>query len=242
MTLIIANRTDPAGRAGFWRGLLDSASLVVGYFSIAVSFGILAVRLDFSVAETMLVSAFVYAGASQFALVTLLAAGASPLSVVGAVAAMNLRHLFYGPALLSRLPSGGERLPRPVLAFGMTDEVFALASASMAPHHGERWLLGVQAGAYGAWLAGSAVGACAGQWDAARWPALDAALSFVLPALFLALLAPMARRRHLAPLAVSGIAALGLSWCLPDHAAMLAATAGGAAVAALTGKGDGDES
>lgn len=224
--------------AGFRHGVLDGVSLIVGYFSIAVSFGILAVRLGCSPLEAQLVSALVYAGASQFALVTLLAAGASPLSVAGAVAAMNLRHLFYGPALLSQLPKEGDRLSRPLLAFGMTDEVFALASGSLAPEHGERWLLGVQAAAYGAWLAGTAVGAFAGHWGAARWPAVDVGLSFVLPALFLALLAQLARRRHLAPLGVAAGAALLLSGVLPGHVAMLAAMVTGALVAALL-PGDG---
>lgn len=219
--------------AGFRHGVADGISLIVGYFSIALSFGILAVRLGFSPAETQLVSALVYAGASQFALVTLLAAGASPWSVAGAVAAMNLRHLFYGPALLSQMPPGGERLPRPLLAFGMTDEVFALASGCVSPRHGERWLLGVQAAAYGAWLAGTAAGAFASAWGAARWPAVDAGLAFVLPALFIALLTQFVRRRHLAPLAVSAVAALALSRWLPGHAAMLAAMGAGAAIAAI---------
>lgn len=240
MTRTGKTRTEPAMTATIRRGLLDSASLVAGYFSIALSFGILAARLGFSPAETMLVSATVYAGASQFALVTLLAAGASPWSVIGAVAAMNLRHLFYGPALLPRLPQDGERLPRSLLAFGMTDEVFALASASLTPSHGERWLLGVQAGAYGAWLAGTAAGALAGHWGAVRWPAVDAALGFVLPALFLALLVPMIRR-HAVSLAVAGVTAPGLSSFMPGHAALLLAMTAGAAAAALTGQEPGDD-
>ncbi|MCR6631435.1 MAG: AzlC family ABC transporter permease [Magnetospirillum sp.] len=220
--------------------MADGVSLIVGYFSIAVSFGILAVRLGFSPGETVLVSAVVYAGASQFALVTLLAAGASPLSVAGAVAAMNLRHLFYGPALLAQLPQGGERLPRPLLAFGMTDEVFALASGSIAPHRGERWLLGVQVAAYGAWLVGTVAGAHAGAWGGARWPAVDAGLAFVLPALFLALLAQSLDRRHLPLLATAaGVALLASIW-LPGHAAMLGGMVAGALVAAGSpGEGEG---
>lgn len=231
---------------GFRRGLWDGLSLIVGYFSIALSFGILAVRLGFSPFEAQFVSAVVYAGASQFALIGMLAAGASPWSVAGAVAAMNLRHLFYGPALLSQLPRHGERLPRPLLAFGMTDEVFALASGTITPAHGtpahgERWLLGVQMAAYGAWLVGTAVGALAGQWGAARWPAVDAGLSFVLPALFLALLAQMLRPHHLLPLAVAAATALTLAPLLPGHVAMLLAMLAGGAVAVLRGgEGRGD--
>lgn len=228
-------------QAGFRRGLWDGISLVVGYFSIALSFGLMATRLGFSPFEAQMVSALVYAGASQFALVSLLAVGASAWSVAGVVVVMNLRHLFYGPALLSRMSADGPRLPRPLLAFGMTDEVFALASASLTRAHGDHWLFGVQMAAYGAWLAGTAAGAFASRWDVARLPAVDAALAFVLPALFLALLLPMLTRRHALPLVVAGGMALMLAGWLPGHVTMLVAMVAGAAVAVLRPQGGGDD-
>ena len=231
---------------GFGRGVGDSAALMLGYFPIAISFGLLAAGNGLSPLHALLVSAVVYAGASQFALVSLLAAGAAPLSVVGVVAAMNLRHLFYGPALLSRLPTGGRRLPRPLLAFGMTDEVFALASARLGSDHdrrcGEVWLFGVQAGAYGAWLAGSFCGAALAGWAGGGWPRIQAALAFVLPALFLALLLPLplSRPATMLPLAVSAATALVLARMLPGHVALLLAALAGAAAAAAGRGGDDD--
>lgn len=218
---------------GFGRGLADSASLMLGYFPIAVSFGLLAAANGLGVIQALLVSAVVYAGASQFALVSLLAVAASPLSVVGAVAAMNLRHLFYGPALLPRLPSRGRKLPRPLIAFGLTDEVFALASARLGPGTGEVWLLGVQAGAYGAWLAGTICGGVLADLGGTRWPELQSALSFVLPSLFMALLLPLLNRHTmLAPLVAAVVAVLAAQ-VLPGHAALLVAMAAGAGAEAL---------
>ncbi|MBR9970895.1 AzlC family ABC transporter permease [Magnetospirillum sulfuroxidans] len=239
MTRTAPSNPDPG--FGFGRGLVDSASLILGYFPIAVSFGLLAVGQGLSPLQALLVSAVVYAGASQFALVSLLAVGASPVSVIGAVAAMNLRHLFYGPALLSRLPKDGGRVPRPLLAFGMTDEVFALASASLTPRHTEMWLLGVQAGAYGAWLAGTISGALLAQAGNGRWPGIEAGLTFVLPALFLALLLPLLRRVNVVPLGLSAVTALGLSRFIPGHVALLVAMMVGAALAAWrSGDRDGE--
>ncbi|WP_291720363.1 AzlC family ABC transporter permease [Magnetospirillum sp. 64-120] len=219
--------------SGFGRGLADSASLMLGYFPIALSFGLLAAANGLTPVQALLVSAVVYAGASQFALVSLLAAAASPWSVIGAVAAMNLRHLFYGPALLPRLPQQGRKLPRPLIAFGLTDEVFALAFARLGPDKGEVWLLGVQAGAYGAWLAGTVCGGLLADLGGTRWPEVQAALSFVLPALFLALLLPLLRRDTLAPpLAAAGVALLAAA-VLPGHVALLLAMVVGGTVAAL---------
>lgn len=229
--------TTATSPLGFGHGLADSVSLIIGYFPIAFSFGLVAFGAGLSPLQAVLVSAAVYAGASQFALVSLLAAGASPLSVVGAVAAMNLRHLFYGPALLSRLPSQGRRLPRALLAFGMTDEVFALASARIDCRHGEPWLLGVQAGAYGAWLAGTACGAILAGWGGG-WPQGQAALAFVLPALFLALLLPLLRRSTLVPLGLSAGLAVLASRVMPGHGALLLAMLAGAGWAAWNGDDD----
>lgn len=211
--------------SGFGRGLADSASLMLGYFPIALSFGLLAAANGLTPVQALLVSAVVYAGASQFALVSLLAAAASPWSVIGAVAAMNLRHLFYGPALLPRLPQQGRKLPRPLIAFGLTDEVFALAFARLGPDKSETWLLGVQAGAYGAWLAGTVCGGLLADLGGARWPEVQAALSFVLPSLFLALLLPLLRRDTLAPPLAAAL--------LPGHVALLLAMVAGGTVAAL---------
>ncbi|TNC95197.1 MAG: AzlC-like [Stygiobacter sp.] len=225
--------TAPDRPFGFGRGLGDSVSLMLGYFPIAISFGLLAVGQGLSPLQALLVSAVVYAGASQFTLVSLLAAGASPLSVIGAVAAMNLRHLFYGPVLLSQLPRPGRRLPRPLLAFGLTDEVFALAAASITPRHGETWLLGVQMGAYGAWLAGTVCGAIVGNVAGSGWPQLQAALAFVLPALFLALLLPLLRRQSVIPLLAAAVVVAILSRFIPGHAALLVAMIVGAGLAAL---------
>jgi len=238
MTRTATTRSDVL--LGFRHGLADSASLMLGYFSIATSFGLLAAAHGLGPVQALLVSAVVYAGASQFALVSLLAAAASPWSVIGAVAAMNLRHLFYGPALLPRLPQNGPRLPRPLIAFGLTDEVFALASARLAPDKGEVWLLGVQAGAYGAWLAGTLFGNAVAGLGAARWPELQAALSFVLPALFVALLLPLLRRDTLLPPLVAAAAALLARHFLPGHAALLLAMLAGAGMAALLPQEDAD--
>ncbi|MGE4280365.1 MAG: AzlC family ABC transporter permease [Magnetospirillum sp.] len=231
MTRKATNAAEPL--LGFRRGLADSVSLMLGYFPIAVSFGLLAAANGLDPLQSLLVSALVYAGASQFALVSLLAAAASPLSVVGAVAAMNLRHLFYGPALLPRLSCGGPKLPRPLIAFGLTDEVFALASARLGADKGDVWLSGVQAGAYGAWLAGTVCGSVLADLGGARWPEVQAALSFVLPSLFLALLLPLLNRDTVVPPLVAAVVALLAVQFLPGHVALLLAMAAGAGTEVL---------
>lgn len=78
----------------FSRGLLDSLSIGLGYVPVAISFGLAAVYADISPWVAVLVSVLVYAGASQFILVSLVASGSAALSIVGIVLLMNLRHFF----------------------------------------------------------------------------------------------------------------------------------------------------
>ncbi len=217
----------PATRFG--TGLLASAPVALAYFPVAVSFGVAAAKAGFSLPEAAFMSLVIYAGASQFLALALLAGGASPALTVISLLAMNARHLLYAPALLEGLRRiGGFRTPREtqadwpptcwswLWAFGLTDEVFASALGRVAGRKltwTEAWQTGIGLGAYLAWVAGTIVGAVLGAGAFERWPAVDAGLGFLLPALFLALLLAMFERRHLAA-ALAAVLAFALGSAL----------------------------
>ena len=93
-------------------------------------------------------------------------------------------------------------------AFGLTDEVFGAAWARWRAGRvgfSEPFMFGLGIGAYGAWLAGTAVGALAGGAALPGYPVIDAALGFMLPALFLALLLSILSRAQLPVIAVAGV-------------------------------------
>lgn len=214
-------------------GLLASLPIALAYFPVAVSFGVAASKSGFSSTEALFMSLVIYAGASQFLALALLAGGATPLLAVLSLLAMNARHLLYAPALLKAL--GDRRSTRFAWAwaFGLTDEVFASALGRIAVpgvDWSERWQLGVSLGAYAAWVAGTALGASLGGGAFERFPAVDAALGFLLPALFLALLLAMFEKRQAAPvvLALAGFA-LGAALFSASSGILLGMLAGGAA-------------
>jgi 4-azaleucine resistance transporter AzlC len=220
-------------KSAFLRGLADSLSIAVGYVPVAISFGLAAVYADIPPFMAVLTSVLVYAGASQFILVSLVAGGAGAASVVGIVLLMNLRHLFYGPALMTRLEDE-RRLPLIALAAGLTDEVFATAIGkleTLPQPDREGWYAGLQLGAYLSWVGGTAVGAYFG-YDWLRDSAiLSQTLGFVLPALFFALLLEI---RQLVPLRVlagaAGATLLGM-WLLPSYGAIVLGMLAGALLA-----------
>lgn len=164
---------------------------MVGYLPAAVAFGVAARGAGLSAAEAVWMSLVVYSGAGQFALVGLLGAGASPIVAGTAALFLALRHVLYGPALAPHLRGIGRWASAP-LAFGITDEVFVVASVEL---RGRRatfgWLAALEVGVYLAWVSGTWAGASAGAAITQALPSLAPALGFALPALFVALLVPL---------------------------------------------------
>lgn len=214
----------------FAAGLGSSVSIAVGY--IGFSFGVAAVQAGLPGGIAMLTSLVLYAGASQFLLISLMTAGAGVWTAVPTVLLMNARHVLYGPTVSAAIPKQHGTLGSPWLAFGLTDEVFATAMSrlpSVAPAQRDHWLLGLQAGAYVAWAGGTALGVFLVQ-EVQQWPeAVRAGLAFVLPALFLALLLETGLRRWwVCVVAAAGVAAM-LSVLLPSHHALAVGMLAGAA-------------
>lgn len=207
-----ANAAGASGRATFAAGVRNAFPIAIGYFPIAFSFGVAATRAGFTVVEAIFVSVSIYAGASQF-MALLLLTGGTPLTLtIGTLLAMNLRHVLYGPALLDRAGARPSTQHAWLWGFGLTDEVFATAVGLLSRGErswSERWMLGLATAAYASWIAGTAAGALAGAGALSAFPAVEAGLGFMLPALFLALLLAILERRQLPVVSVSGLVCAG---------------------------------
>ncbi|MFG6176007.1 AzlC family ABC transporter permease [Halomonas sp. THAF12] len=191
-------------------GVREAIPLLGGYVPVAISFGLIAVQSGFSPWEATLISLLVYAGASQFLFVGMVAGGAPLWLVVVMTLLINVRHVVYAPNLA---PVLGKSRWWPWLMHGLTDQVFAVALHRL-PQLPEAqragWFAGAAILAWASWVAGTVLGAVAGEWLVARWPLLGQVMPFALPALFLALLAPRftSRRWSLALLVSIGMALL----------------------------------
>ncbi len=160
----------------------------------AVSFGALSVTSGLTVWQTVTLSALMFTGASQFALVSVLAGGGSALAAVAGSTLLGVRNMFYGLRIRQILqPSRFLAVPTAQLTI---DE-----STAMALAHYDRpeprpalafWSTGISV--YVLWNVGTVVGALGASsiGDPQRW-GLDAAV----PAAFLALLWPQITSRRL---------------------------------------------
>lgn len=131
----------------------------------------------------------------------MLAAGSSLWVAALTVMAMDVRHVLYGPSLRSRIRSALDKKKTALWAFGLTDEVFAAATARLVRDNrrwSENWMLGLAFTSWASWVCGTLAGAWSGNGLLVDYPAVEAALGFMLPALFMSfLLASFQRQQSL---------------------------------------------
>ena len=76
----------------FWQGVRDALPTALGYISIGLACGVVASPY-LSPLEMALMSVLVYAGAAQFAMISLIAAHSSILNMALTVCLINLRNM-----------------------------------------------------------------------------------------------------------------------------------------------------
>ncbi|WP_406827822.1 AzlC family ABC transporter permease [Microbulbifer sp. ARAS458-1] len=192
----MSSPAKPGIHSAWITGAREGIPLLGGYIPVAISFGLIAVQSGFSAWEAVLISTVVYAGASQFLFVAMVAAGAPLWLVVVMTLLINARHLVYGPNIAPWL-SGSRWWPW--LMHGLTDQIFALSHVrlpQLEARHRMGWYIGVAVVAWFSWIGGTAIGAVAGMELTQRWPLVGEVMPFALPALFLVLLAPRFASRH----------------------------------------------
>lgn len=224
----MSSQKVPFSNKPFFAGVRDAIPLLGGYIPVAISFGLIAIQAGFSVWETILISTLIYAGASQFLFVAMVASHAPLWLVVAMTLLINARHVVYGPNLAPYLSTSRWW---PWLMHGLTDQIFALAYTrlpQLAATEKLGWFTGAMLLAWLSWVGGTAVGAIVGEELTERWPLLGDVMPFALPALFLVLLAPRFSSRLWAIALGSTIAvALSLKMMgLPNAAIPLAAICG----------------
>jgi predicted branched-subunit amino acid permease len=108
------------------RLLVEGSGMAITAAAFGVVFGLAARDAGLSLPEAIAMSVFVFAGAAQFAAVGLIAQGVPWAAIVLLTALLNSRHLLYSAALLPWLrPSPA--VERAAMAYGLTDEAFALS-------------------------------------------------------------------------------------------------------------------
>jgi 4-azaleucine resistance transporter AzlC len=219
-------------RTEFRAGALDSAPMLLGAAPFAVIFGTLATTSGLSAAGALAMSALVFAGASQFIALTLLAGGAGLAVIAFTTFVVNVRHALYSATLRAHVAHLGARWRVP-LAFALTDETFAVVQRHYAQpgsiEHRHWYYLGSCVAMYVNWVAWTGVGL----WIGRSVAGLDKlGLEFAMAATFTGIVAPLLRRRPALAAAVAAAGVALLAHALPYKLGLMLAAVAGVAVGA----------
>ena len=200
-----------------------SASLVVGvaFVIFGTSFGVLSVSAGASIAQTCVMSLFVFTGASQMSAVSVLASGGSVASAFGGAVLLSGRNAVYGLALAPVLRSSNFAT-RLIGAQWVIDETTALTTAE--PEANRRMTFWVSAPIlYASWNLGTLIGALLGS----SINPSDFGLDVAFPVMFTAMLAPHLQTRTGRKAALfGGITTVALAPFLPIGVPILVAALG----------------
>jgi predicted branched-subunit amino acid permease len=200
-------------------GLKAGVGFALAAFVLGVSFGVLAEPIMGPVAPVVM-SAVLFAGASQFGATAVLAAGGDALTAIAAGTMLNARFLPMGVAAATALH--GSPLRRAVEGQAVVDASWALAVQGDG-HFDRELMIGATIPQYPAWVGGTLIGVLGG--SALGDPAA-LGLDAIFPAFFVGLLAAeLSRPRALVVALLGGAIVLALTPVLPPGLPVLLASA-----------------
>ncbi|WP_036228326.1 AzlC family ABC transporter permease [Marinobacterium jannaschii] len=126
MSQVLTHLPSPATQ-----GCRDTLPLLTGVIPFGMVYGALAQDAGLSAAATLGMSLIVFAGASQFIAVSLLAASVALPVILLTVFIVNLRHLLYSTSLIPEVSALPQRL-RLLMAFCLNDETYAVVTRRIA--------------------------------------------------------------------------------------------------------------
>jgi len=214
----------------FIEGAKDTFPLVVGAVPFGIIFGTLAATAGLSFCAAMGMSMFVFAGSSQFVAVSLVFAGTAWPMIVLTTFVVNLRHMLYGATMVPFYKNLSP-LWKIVLAFGLTDETFAVSVNRYSKKDGAEgkryYNLGSMAFMYINWNLCTFIGLTAGKAfpGISRW-----GLDFAMPATFIGIVIPyLVTKPMWASVVTAGIVSI-LARGLPHKLGLMVAAIAGVAV------------
>ncbi len=145
----------------FKRGVTDGLPICIGYFSVSFAFGIFAVGMGLSVFEALLISMTNLTSAGQLAAVPIICGGGTFAELAVSQLVINSRYSLMSVSLSQKLGKSVNLLNRFLIAFGNTDEIFAVATSNKGTV-GKKYMYGLILTPYIGWSGGTLLGAVAG--------------------------------------------------------------------------------
>ena len=181
-------------------GLRDGIPVALGYFAVSFAFGMEAATNGLSIIQAVLISLTNVTSAGQFSALGIIAAGGTYIEIALTQLVINLRYCLMSFSLAQKLDRSAANWHRYLMAYSVTDEIFALDASLNTPltpkyHYGITSVLGTFVGAISGTLLPSFV---------------ISALGVAIYGMFLAIIIPPARQNRAILFVV--LSAMGLSF------------------------------
>ncbi len=173
----------------FLRGMKNGIPIGLGYLSVSVSFGLLAVSLGMPVWFALLVSMTNLTSAGQFSGVNMIASGASLPALAITQLVINIRYSLMSVSLSQKAGKSMTLLNRLLGGFFITDEIFAVAYKEEKVE--SAYIYGLGFISFAGWTLGTLAGAVFGSMLPEF---LLKPLSAALYAMFIAIVIPEAKK------------------------------------------------
>ena len=171
-------------------GLKDGIPIALGYFSVSFTFGMLAVNSGMAPLHAVLISLFNLTSAGQFAGLNVILSGASLLEMSLTQLVINMRYALMSLSLSQKFDSCVKTRHRLLIAYGNTDEIFAVASSKRGSV-GQFYMYGLILLPVLGWVGGTLTGAIASTVMPAY---VRSALGVALYGMFIAIVVPPAKK------------------------------------------------
>lgn len=174
------------------KGIQRGLPVGVGYFSVSFGFGAMAASQGIRALDAALISITNLTSAGQFAGLTLILASATLWEMILTMLVINSRYALMSLALSQRMGKEIGFLPRLLIAYINTDEIFALAMAEPQPLT-TPFMMGLGLTPVLGWTSGTLLGALAGSVLPLN---IRTALGVMLYGMFIAIVVPPARQER----------------------------------------------
>jgi predicted branched-subunit amino acid permease len=170
----------------FSHGLKRGLPIAMGYVPVSFTFGLMAVSGNLPVWMAVFISFTNLTSAGQFAGTNLIINSAGFLEITLTTFVINMRYMLMSLSLTQRFDKSMPLLKRMIIAYGITDEVFSVASMERGCLT-YSFLLGLITGPVIGWTTGTFLGAliCTSLPES-----LSSAMGIALYAMFIAIIIP----------------------------------------------------
>ncbi|SJZ94672.1 AzlC family ABC transporter permease [Selenihalanaerobacter shriftii] len=182
-----------AKNLSFKAGVKAGVPIALGYIPIAITFGLVAKSTGVPDYISIMMSLLVFAGASQFVAVNLLALSTGHWQIIVTTLIVNLRHFLMSASMAQRIKKNTPKGLRALLAFGITDETFSIASLRPENELSFHFVLGLNLVSYSSWVLGTAGGVFLGM---GLPQTLQTSMGIALYAMFIGILVPNLKKSY----------------------------------------------